>query len=225
MTITCALRWSPRQSPIPSRVISLVRSLMTPAYLGERGAAIAANVKPDLDGLLRRTATGDREAFTDLYDAISGPVFGTVRGIVRDHSIAEEVAHDVLLEIWTKAESWDRSRGSAVTWIMVMARRRAIDRVRSEQSARTRVESVAASSHEPDVDVVADAVIDRSQDQQIARSLGSLTELQREAVHMAFYENRTQAEISNILGVPLGTIKSRIRDGLLRLETALGEAT
>ncbi|MBT8249447.1 MAG: sigma-70 family RNA polymerase sigma factor [Acidimicrobiia bacterium] len=196
---------------------------MVLTYALQGGAVIAANVKPDLDGLLQRTAHGDRDAFADLYDAISGAVFGTARSIVRDYSMAEEIAHDVLLEIWTKADRWDRNRGTAATWIMIMTRRRAIDRVRSEQSARDRIETVGASSHNPDTDVVSDTVIDRSQEQEVVRLLGGLTELQREAVQLAFYEHKTHAEISKLLGVPLGTIKSRIRDGLMSLEHSLGQ--
>ncbi len=207
----------------PIRVTSFLNGLVVLADALRRGAVIAANVKPDLDGLLQRTASGDRDAFADLYDAISGAVFGTARSIVRDYSMAEEIAHDVLLEVWTKADRWDRNRGTAATWIMIMTRRRAIDRVRSEQSARDRIETVGASTHQPDTDVVADTVMERSQEREVVQLLDGLTELQREALQLAFYEHKTHAEISKLLGVPLGTIKSRIRDGLVSLERSLGQ--
>ena len=176
-----------------------------------------------LGNLLARVSTGDREAFAELYTLISGPVFGTVRRIVRDPTIAEEVAHDILIEVWNKASGWDADRGTATVWIHMMARRRAVDRVRSEQALRDRTARVGIANRERDHDHVADVVVTRSEQDEINRHLNNLTELQREAIALAFYEGRTQREISHLLDVPLGTIKTRIRDGLNALRKQMGE--
>lgn len=178
-----------------------------------------------LDELMARVAAGDRSAFDDLYDLISGPVFGTAVKIARNRAIAEEIAHDVLTEVWRKSTDWQPERGSAATWILTITRRRAIDRVRREQASFDRTMRVGASSGDRDYDDVSETVIERSEQAEVTGLLDSLSELQREAIGLAFYDGRTQREIAQLLGIPLGTVKTRIRDGLGALRRQMGSAT
>ncbi len=176
----------------------------------------------DLDALLGRVGQGDRTAFAQLYDAVSGAVFGTIRKTLRDEAMSEEVTQDVLLEVWRKAPSWDPDRGKATTWILTIAHRRAVDRVRSEQASRERTEKVGIASRTVAFDATADEVTDRDEQDRVRHALGGLTDLQREAIELAYYDGYTYREVAEKLDVPLGTIKTRMRDGLLRLRETLG---
>jgi RNA polymerase sigma-70 factor (ECF subfamily) len=135
------------------------------------------------------------------------------------------VAQEVLLEIWRRASRFDRARGSALSWVMTMAHARAVDRVRSEQSSTVRDLKYATQSVQRDVDVVVDAVEQTLEKKQVQRCLGGLTALQRESINLAYYSGYTQAEVAAALSVPLGTVKTRLRDGLIRLRDCLGVAS
>jgi RNA polymerase sigma-70 factor (ECF subfamily) len=176
------------------------------------------------DALLQRVARGDEAAFEQLYDLVAPMVHGVVRGVVRNPALSEEVTQEVLVEAWRTSPRFDPARGSARSWLITMARRRAVDRVRSVQAAADRDAAAGAQSVERDVDVVSEAVEIRLEQQQVRRCMGGLTELQREAVSLAFYSGHTHREVSQLLGVPLGTIKTRLRDGLIRLRDCLGVA-
>jgi RNA polymerase sigma-70 factor (ECF subfamily) len=176
------------------------------------------------DTLLQRVARGDEAAFEQFYDLVAPMVHGVILGVVRNPALAEEVTQEVLVEAWRTAPRFDPARGSARSWLATMARRRAVDRVRSVQAAADRDAEAAASGVDRDVDVVSEAVETRLEQQQVRRCLEGLTELQREAVSLAFYRGHTYREVAQILGVPLGTIKTRLRDGLLRLRDCLGVA-
>lgn len=139
--------------------------------------------------------------------------------MVRDPARSEEVAQEVLLEIWRTAARFDPARGTAGTWVMVMAHRRAIDRVRSEQAARDRNHLVALRDRVPAFDEVAETVEVRLEHGHVRECLARLTELQRQAIVLSYFDGRTYREVAALLEVPLGTIKSRIRDGLQRLRT------
>jgi RNA polymerase sigma-70 factor (ECF subfamily) len=169
-------------------------------------------------------ARGDEAAFEQLYDLVAPMVHGVVRGVVRNPALSEEVTQEVLVEAWRTSPRFDPARGSARSWLITMARRRAVDRVRSVQAAADRDAAAGAQSVERDVDVVSEAVEIRLEQQQVRRCMGGLTELQREAVSLAFYSGHTHREVSQLLGVPLGTIKTRLRDGLIRLRDCLGVA-
>lgn len=177
------------------------------------------------DALLVEVARGDRAAYERLFDAVVGQVYGVVRRVVRDPAQSEEVAQEVLVEVWRTAARFDPDRGSASTWILTMAHRRAIDRVRSEQASRDRNHKVGAAQRGREFDEVAEQVEVAFEHEQVRRALGTLTELQREAVELAYYKGHTYREVAELLDTPLGTVKTRMRDGLIRLRDALGVAT
>ncbi len=182
----------------------------------------APSAAPSDDELLTRVARGDRDAFSVLYDRLAGIVMGVVRRVVRDPAQSEEVAQEVLVEVWRTAGRFDPHRGSARTWVITMAHRRAIDRVRSEQAARDRTERVGHRHRDRAHDSVAEQVQTRFEHEQVREALDALTPLQREAVDLAYYNGLTYREVAELLDVPLGTIKTRMRDGLIRLRDAMG---
>lgn len=176
----------------------------------------------ELADLFTQVRDGDQAAFAVFYDRTAARVFGLVRRVVRDPSIAEDVTQEVFVEAWRTAARYDAERGSVVAWLLTLAHRRAVDRVRSEQAARDRQDRVGRRDVERPVDDVADEV-ERSLDRQRVRgALDGLTALQREAVEMAYYRGNTQREVARLLDVPLGTVKTRLRDGLGRLRIQLG---
>jgi RNA polymerase sigma-70 factor, ECF subfamily len=178
----------------------------------------------DDEDLLLAVARGDQQAFADLFDRFGGSVFGVVKRVVRDPSQSEEVTQEVLVEVWRTATRFDPDRGTAQTWILTMAHRRAIDRVRSEQASRDRTDRIGVRDRSRAFDEVAEAVELRFEHQQVRESLTALTELQREAVELAYYGGHTYREVAELLDTPLGTVKTRMRDGLIRLRDAMGVA-
>lgn len=164
-------------------------------------------------------ARGDDAAFAAVYDQVSGHVFGIARSVLRDPAQAEEVAQEVLLGIWRDASRFDAKRGSAMAWVVTLAHRRAVDRVRTEQASAAREERVAR----PDVsyDVVAETVQARLDAERVRRCLGSLTQLQQESITLAYYRGCTYRQVAALLDVPVGTVKTRMRDGLIRLRDCL----
>ena len=172
--------------------------------------------------LMRLTALGQEAAFERLYDAFGARVFGLARRIVRDPSQAEEVAQEVFLEIWRRASRFDPHKGSATSWIMTLTHARSVDRVRSAQAATDRDLKHAQATTERDVDSVVEAVEASFERKAVQRCLGTLTELQRESVTLAYYSGYTYREVAELLTAPLPTIKTRLRDGLIRLRIAWG---
>jgi RNA polymerase sigma-70 factor, ECF subfamily len=179
-----------------------------------------------LEDLLSTVAKGDQTAFATLYDRVGAQVYGGIRRVVRDPSQSEEVTQEVLLEVWRTASRFDRSRGSAMGWIMTMAHRRAVDRVRSEQASRNRDDRIAVrDAGGAAFDVVVEDVEARLEQQQVRQALSELTDLQREAIELAYYGGYTYREVAELLDTPLGTVKTRLRDGLIRLRDTIGVAT
>ncbi|WP_284748182.1 ECF RNA polymerase sigma factor SigK [Amycolatopsis sp. RTGN1] len=173
--------------------------------------------------LIGRAAAGDERAFAQLYDHLAGPIHGTVQAVLRAPALAEEVTQEVLLEIWRKAAQFDPERTPKVrTWALTIAHRRAIDRVRSEQAGRDRQDRAARLDVQRPYDEAAEEMLSTMDEERVRRALGELTPLQREAVELAYYHGLTYREVAEKLAVAEGSVKTRIRDGLVRLRAALG---
>jgi RNA polymerase sigma-70 factor (ECF subfamily) len=175
---------------------------------------------PGLDDLLTAVARGDERAYDAVYDLTSGWVLGIARKVLRDPALAEEVMQEVMLEVWRLASRFDPARGSGISWVMTLAHRRAVDRVRSERSHAVR--ELRAATAVIDYDDVTEAVEASLDAERVQRCLASLTSLQRECVSLAYYSGYTYAEVAELLGVPAGTVKTRMRDGLIKLRDCLG---
>jgi RNA polymerase sigma-70 factor (ECF subfamily) len=176
----------------------------------------------DLDELLVASSTGDRAAFSALYDQTAPRVFGLVRRLLVDPAQAEEVTQDVFLEVWQTAGRFDPARGKAIAWLLTLTHRRAVDRIRASQAARDRDLRVGVRDLAIPVDEVAEAVEVRVEHERVSAVFTQLSEAQRRCISLAYYDGLTQAEIATELGVPIGTVKTRLRDGLIRLRMLLG---
>ena len=181
----------------------------------------AKRADADLDALLTLVARGDQGAFEALYERLARPAYGLIRKVLRDPAQSEEVVQEVLLEVWRTASRFDPAKGGAATWVLTIAHRRAVDRVRSEAAAAGREQrtSQAAGAARDDVADSVEATLDA---ELLRRCLEGLSDVQRESITLAYYGGYTYPEVAKLLEVALGTIKSRIRDGLNRLRDCLG---
>src|SRR5580700_3036288 len=184
------------------------------------GPAEDTDRDPDLTGLLGRVARGDHRAFELLYGELAGPVYGVVRQVLRDPAQSEEIAQEVLLEVWRAASRYDPAKGSPAAWVLTIAHRRAVDRVRSENACSRREQKAAAVSDLGPEDV-AEEVASTLDRQRVRRCLDGLTELQAESIKLAYYGGYSYPQVAQLLGVALGTVKTRIRDGLIRMRDCM----
>jgi RNA polymerase sigma-70 factor, ECF subfamily len=221
------LRWSERRRGgaavaqiLPSTVrtgVKLVRALsQAPAAHEEQ------QVGPvPLEDLLAAVARGDHSAYELVYERVTAAVYGIVRRVLRDPAQSEEVTQEALLQVWTNAPRYDPGRGSAQSWIMTIAHRRAVDRVRSEESTKRCGDRYAGREVPAEFDCVAEDVTMRLEQAAVRKCLATLTALQREAITLTYYDGWTYPEAAKRLGAPLGTVKTRIRDGLIRMRDCL----
>jgi RNA polymerase sigma-70 factor, ECF subfamily len=185
---------------------------------GGRPARTAA----DLAGLLRQSARGDEAAFAQLYDATSARVYGLAVRVVRDPAQAQEVTQEGYLEVWRTAARFDSEKGSAISWLMTIVHRKAVDRVRSAEAASRRDAAYHDANQTVEHDSTAAAAEASLEARRVRTALSGLTQVQREAITLAYYGGYTHTQVATMLDLPVGTAKTRIRDGLIRLRDALG---
>jgi RNA polymerase sigma-70 factor (ECF subfamily) len=180
------------------------------------------SASPDLAALLRLSSRGDEAAFATLYDAMSSRVYGLLLRVVRDPAQAEEVTQETFLEIWRMASRFDPNRGSAVAWMLTITHRKGVDRVRSAEAATRRDATYHRESQPVERDVTSEAATASLEAGRVRQALETLTPTQREAVELAYLGGYTHTEVASMLDLPLGTAKTRIRDGLIRLRDTMG---
>jgi RNA polymerase sigma-70 factor (ECF subfamily) len=170
--------------------------------------------------LVRAVARGDEKALADLYDRYAAILLGLMLRILHDRPEAEDVLQEVFLQVWRRAGDFDEARGRAFTWLVTLARSRAIDRLRALDSRSRAATASAAEPSEQVGDASADAF--RAEQGEIVRAaLAELPEGQRTALLLAYEEGLTQTEIAARLSQPLGTVKTRTRAGLIKLRELL----
>ncbi|MET4004486.1 RNA polymerase sigma-70 factor (ECF subfamily) [Arthrobacter sp. UYCu511] len=179
---------------------------------------------PTHEDLIRLVALGDEAAFAELYDAVAPRVFGLVRRVVRDPAQSQEVTQEVFIDIWTQASRYDADRGKAISWILVIAHRKAVDKVRASQASSDRDLRQGIKEFQESYDDVADTVETRLEAERVNKALETLTAPQQEAIRLAYYGGYTHQEVADFLKIPVGTVKTRIRDGMIRLRDRLGVA-
>ncbi|MBG6084377.1 ECF RNA polymerase sigma factor SigK [Zhihengliuella flava] len=180
--------------------------------------------RASLDALLARVALGDEDAFEALYDESAGLVFGLIKRVVRDPGLSEEVLQEVFVEVWQHATRYDAQRGSARSWICTVAHRRAVDRVRAAQASTERDLTQGIKEFQESTDDVADIAVLKADMERVLKALETLTQMQRDAIRLAYFGGYTHQEVAKLLQVPMGTVKTRIRDGMIILRDRLGVA-
>jgi RNA polymerase sigma-70 factor (ECF subfamily) len=171
---------------------------------------------------MRRSARGDEAAFASLYDATSARAYGLAVRVVRDPAQAQEVTQEAYLEVWRTASRFDAAKGSAVSWLLTIVHRKAVDRVRSAEAASRRDVAYPDANRVVDPDSTAEAAEQSFESHRVRTALAGLTPAQREALTLAYYGGYTHTQVATLLDLPVGTAKTRIRDGLIRLRDALG---
>jgi len=201
----------------------MTATLVDPTSLAVPQGHRSSALDPLVD-LLERTALGHEPAFDELYAATRARVFSQVNRVLQNATLAAEVTQDVFVDLWRHAHRYDRKLGSVMAWVLTIARHRAIDRVRHEERCRRHDTAYADDHPRADVDVF--EAVDRTiVADHVRMALRELTDRQRQAVELAYLDGYANSEIADLLGIPLGTTKTRIRDGLTRLQSMLGEET
>ena len=196
---------------------------MTPPTRDDDSSVSAAPLSvQSAEDLLLRVSRGDQQAFSEFYDLLAPRILGLIRRLLVDHAQSEEVAQEVFLEIWQSASRFDPNKGGAKGWVMTMAHRRAIDRIRSTQASRNRDTRIGIRDYEPAYDDVAHTVEVRVEHEKVEAAMGALSDAQRQAVQLAYYGGFSHSQIAEKIEVPIGTVKTRLRDGMIRLRNELG---
>jgi RNA polymerase sigma-70 factor (ECF subfamily) len=186
-------------------------------------SAEGASAGPALGELLRLSSLGDQGAFAQLYDATSRRAFGLALRVVRDPAQAEEVTQEAYLEVWRTATRFDPDRGSALAWLLTIVHRKAVDRVRSAEAATRRDETYHQQNQPVAHDATAEAAETSLETRRVRAAMEqNLTAVQRQALELAYFGGYTHTEVATMLDLPVGTAKTRIRDGLIRLRDAMG---
>lgn len=183
--------------------------------------SVYADVAPTLEQLLDAANHDDGLAFAELYERTSALVYRMVVRVLRDHAQAAEVTQDVYLDAWEHGTRFSATRGSAITWLLTIAHRRAVDRVRSSSASSLRDQQYARTSTERPHDQVVEQVQLAAEADRLRQALTHLSDVQRQAVTLAYLGGYTHAEIAELLQIPLGTVKARIRGGFTRLRASL----
>ncbi len=181
--------------------------------------------RDELPGLLQRCSRGDEDAFARLYDATSARAYGLALRVVRNPAQAEEVVQEAYLDAWRSSSRFDPARGSAMGWLLTIVHRKSVDRVRSAEASSHRDATYERETRPMDHDQTAESAQTSLEGQRVRGAVATLTPVQREAVELAFFGGYTHTEVANLLDVPVGTAKTRIRDGLIRLRDAMGVAS
>ncbi len=186
-------------------------------------AMSAADATPAPEELLTRVARGDEDAFRELYRDLAPATYGLALRVTRDAHMAQDVLQEAFADVWAQSGRFDRGMASARGWVTMLVHRRAVDRVRREQAERDRSQHWATENRERDHDTVAEVVDMRAEHRRVRQAVEELTDVKREALHLAYVDGLTHAEVADQLDIPLGTAKTRIRDALRALRTALEE--
>ncbi|MHA7285949.1 ECF RNA polymerase sigma factor SigK [Arthrobacter sp. MDT3-44] len=214
--LTAQLPIVSRPARTSSTHVSSISAFKAPAGTGSGGPVC------EVGSLLLRVADGDVQAFDELYERTSRRVYGLVRKVLVDAEMSAETTQDVFLALWSDdAARFDPIRGSGMSWIMTLAHRRAVDKVRAEESHRVRDLRWGIKNQTVDYDEVADIVVQRSETEAVTACLSTLTVVQREAIQLAYYAGMTYTQVAEHLGIPVPTAKTRIRDGIKRLSSCL----
>ncbi|MFL4477524.1 ECF RNA polymerase sigma factor SigK [Paeniglutamicibacter sp. ORCA_105] len=179
---------------------------------------------PTTEELMLRIAAGNESAFEELYDRLSPQVFGLVRRILKDQAQSEEVTQEVFVEAWQQASRYDSARGKAITWLLTLAHRRAVDRVRASQASKDRDLRQGIKEFQASYDDVEETAIQHDESRRVIQALERLSETQRDAIQLAYFGGYTHIEVAELLRIPVGTAKTRIRDGMNKLRDLMGVA-
>jgi RNA polymerase sigma-70 factor (ECF subfamily) len=175
-----------------------------------------------LASLMQRSSRGDEAAFAELYDATSARAYGLALRVVRNPAHAEEVLQEAYLDAWRTSSRFEPARGSAIGWLLTIVHRKAVDRVRSAEAATARDATYHRESQPVEHDSTLEGAHASLEAQRVRGAVAELTDVQRQAVELAYFGGYTHTEVATMLDVPVGTAKTRIRDGLIRLRDAMG---
>jgi RNA polymerase sigma factor (sigma-70 family) len=168
-----------------------------------------------------RLIAGEETALNEIYDQFASFVYGLALRVIGDARAAEDVAQDVFVSVWERPDAFDPDRGSLRTWLGTLAHRRAVDHVRREEARRRRsVKEASRSQTAPDVEEMAMALVTA---ERVRAALATLPDDQRRAIQLAYFGGKTYRQVAEVLGIPEGTAKSRLRLGLRRIADALDD--